>query len=553
MSEKSATKIRRNGIVLAAVAALLLIGVFTVDHLLDADTYRARIQDALSGSLGRPVHLGRLDFSLFSGSLQAESLSVGDDPAFSSQPFLTAKKIRIGVEISPLLFQHKVKITGFTIGQPRISLVRAENGAWNYSSLGSAPKRKASTTQSGDLLPNLTVDKVDIKDGTITVGTLPQQGQPRVYSALNVSARSFSPAGKFPFTVKAKLPDGGSLAIDGNAGPINQRDASLTPVTAKLSLQHADLVGAGFVQSGQGISGIADLSAQIVSNGQNAQADGELHLTQLKLAKNGTPSSQPVVVQFSINQDLQTLAGKIASATIQLGKASLAVAGTYQTRGTTTLQINVDGKSMPLDDLVAFLPSLGVQLPSGSHLQGGTVNTTLAITGPVTAPVVSGPVRIQNAQLAGFDLGQKLASVRTLTGAKTGSDTTIQLLSTNLHYGPDGTRTDNLAAVIAGLGSLSGEGSISPDNALNYHVLIKLDASGLGGLATQAAGLLPGIFGSAISQSTKNGIPVTIGGTTSNPTFTPDLGKLMGSPSQPTTEAQPANPLSKALGNLLHR
>jgi AsmA protein len=545
-------KIKRIWILSAVAGAILLIGLLVVQHLLDADTYRGRIETALSDSLGRPVQLGHLSFSLFSGSLVASAPSIADDPAFSNQPFLTAKVIHIGVETGALLFKRELHITGFTIDQPKITLLRAENGTWNYSSLGSEGKRKAPTAETNTLIPNLTVKRLDIKDGTLTVGTLPAQGQPHIYTDLNITAQNFSFASAFPFTVSGKLPAGGSLDIGGTAGPINQRDASLTPLTAQVTLKHADMASTGFVDPSQGIAGIADLDAKIVSNGQTAQTDGKLHLTQLKLAKNGSPSTQPVDLQFSLNQDLQSLSGKIASANLQIGKAALTIAGTYQTRGiATTTQVTVNGQNMPIDALVSFLPSLGVQLPSGSRLQGGTLSTTLNVSGPTTAPVLSGPVRIANTQLAGFDLGQKLASIQSLTGAKTGSNTTIQALSTNLRYGPDGTRMDNLAAVVAGLGSASGSGSISPGNALNYHLVVKLDSTGIGGIATQAIGMLGGAFGSAISQTTKNGIPLTITGTTSNPIFTPDMSKMLGGAVQGNTKQ--ANPLGNVLGGLFRR
>ena len=47
-----------------------------------------RIEKALSDSLGRPVQLGHLSFSLFSGSLVADNVAIADDPAFGSTPFL---------------------------------------------------------------------------------------------------------------------------------------------------------------------------------------------------------------------------------------------------------------------------------------------------------------------------------------------------------------------------------------------------------------------------------------------------------------------------------
>lgn len=544
--------VKRRWIIPAAMAAALLVGFLIVQHFLDADTYRGRIEATLSDSLGRPVQLGHLSFSLFTGSLVAEAPSIADDPAFSTQPFMTAEDVHIRVQTGALLLHRELHITGFTINQPKITLVRATNGTWNYSSIGSEGKRKAPTAETNSLMPNLTVGKIEIKNGTVTVQSLPQLGSPHVYSNLDASAQNFSFAGTFPFTISGKLPAGGSLEVSGNAGPVNSHDASLTPINAQISLKHADLVASGLVAPEQGISGVADVDAKIVSNGQTAQASGKLHATQLKLAKNGSPSPQPVDLQFSLDQNLQSLSGKIDSATLQIGKATVSINGTYQTSGNaTTLQIQANGQNMPIDELVAFLPSLGVQLPSGARLQGGTLTTTLSISGPTTAPVLSGPIRIANAQLAGFDLGQKLGSIQALTGAKTGSTTTIQALSTNLRYGPDGTRTDNLNAVVAGLGSASGSGSISPGGTLNYQLLVKLSAGGVGGIATQAMSMLPGVFGAAVSQSTKDGIPVTIGGTTSNPTFVPDFSRMAGGALK--KQASPSNALGKALGGLLHR
>jgi AsmA protein len=125
-------------------------------------------------------------------------------------------------------------------------------------------------------------------------------------------------------------------------------------------------------------------------------------------------------------------------------------------------------------------------------------------------------------------------------------------LSTNLRYASDGIQTSNLVAVVSGLGAATGSGSISPNNALNYRLLIKLSSSGVGGLATQAMSLLPGVFGSAVSQTTANGIPVTISGTTANPTFTPDMSKLIGGAVTQQKNTQ-TNSIGKALSGLFHR
>lgn len=543
---------RRVWIWVGVAVGVVVVGLVAVGMLVNADAYRGRIEAALTDALGRQVTLGHLDASVLSGSLVATAPSIADDPGFSSEPFVTAKEIKIGVEMLPLVLHRELHITGFTIEGPKIVLIRAADGTWNYSSIGG--KRQPTAPSSGNPLPNLTVAKIDIKDGTLEMGTRPATGPAREYTDVNVSLQDFSFAGPFTFKLSAKLPGDGSLDVSGDAGPIAQGDASLTPVTAQITLKNADLAAAGLVDAGAGVGGIADLDAKVVSNGQTAQLDGKLTLNKLRLAKGATPSEKPVDAEFGVSHDLKAMTGKVERATLQMGKAALSAAGTYASKGNvTTVQLRVNGQAMPIDDLEAFLPSLGVTLPAGSRLQGGMMGMQLTASGPVSTLVVDGPVEVANTTLAGFDLGSKLSAVSALTGAKTGSATTVQVVSSMVHYGPDGIRTDNIDAVVQGLGTATGAGTISPGGALNYRLVVTL-ASGVGAVATKAVGLLSGALGQTAGQAGKNGVPVKIGGTTSNPTFAPDMGAMVSGVASgvgQTGKQAVTKGLGKTLGGLL--
>jgi len=108
-----------------------------------------------------------------------------------------------------------------------------------------------------------------------------------------------------------------------------------------------------------------------------------------------------------------------------------------------------------------------------------------------------------------------LSGLFALTGKQpgTGSDTVIENLSSDLRQGPDGTRLDKLNVVIPSLATVTGAGTVSPNNVLDFKVVAKL--AGIGGDLTKIAG------------AGSSGIPITIGGTTSNPTFTPDMKGVM--------------------------
>ena len=181
--------------------------------------------------LQRQVKIGDLRLSLWSGSLTADNLSIADDPAFSRSAFLSAKSFRVGVEMMPLIFSKALHITGLTIEKPAVTLLRNPAGKWNYSSLAAAGSGQSSSSapKSGGASPDLTIKKLELKDGRVAVGSTTSPKQ-TVYDGLNLEASNVSLNSQFPLRVSAKLPGGGSLKLDGKAGPVDRTDASLTPV-----------------------------------------------------------------------------------------------------------------------------------------------------------------------------------------------------------------------------------------------------------------------------------------------------------------------------------
>ena len=89
---------------IVAIAVIVFIVFLVVaPFLIPVDKFRPAIEEKASQALGRQVQVGSLSLSLITGSLSAENLSIGDDPKFSSSPFLTAKSLKVGVEILPLI------------------------------------------------------------------------------------------------------------------------------------------------------------------------------------------------------------------------------------------------------------------------------------------------------------------------------------------------------------------------------------------------------------------------------------------------------------------
>jgi AsmA protein len=500
------------------IAAFFLFAI-ALPLFINVNRFRPEIESNVSTALGRKVTLGDLSFSIFSGSVEANQLAVADDPKFSNTPFMQAKSLKVGVELIPLIFAKQISVTHLVIEKPQIALLRTREGIWNFSSLGAhagdaanAPSKSGSSSSP----QNLSVDKLEIRDGTISVGSVPPRRAPIVYDKVSVTVKNFSFTTRFPVNVSVELPGGGSLNLDATAGPVNPTDAALTPFQGTIKLKKLDLSRSALVNPETGIAGSADFDGTVNSDGHVAKANGTVKASGLKLVPKGTPSSQTVQVVFAVDHDLQKQTGELTQGDVSIGKAALKLSGTYDMRGEeTSVHMKLTGQSMPVDDLEALLPALGVTLPTGSKLKSGTLNTNFDAAGPVDKVVATGSIHMTNAKLEGFNLASKLSAIPGMGGKSGGNDTDIENLSSDVRYAPDGINLDKIDVVIPSIGTATGAGTVSPNKDLDFKMVANLSGAVGGGL-TKVAGLGSG------------GIPVKVGGTTSSPTFIPDMKALAG-------------------------
>jgi len=512
----------------AAVVGFIVLVIILIPFLINADTFRPRIEDQLSHSLGRRVTLGHLSFSLFSRSLIADDISIADDPAFSTSPFLGAKSLHIGVEIGPFVFGRQVRITNLTVESPTIQLVRGQNAAWNFSSFGDPPAGSSSPQQNA--ISDLTVAELKIKNGTATVSSISATGKPFVYTGINLAVQQLSFAKPFPFQLSAKLPGEGSLDLNGTAGPLAEKNAADSPFHATLQLKHFDTVAAGVVDLSQGISMVVDMNAQLASDGTNLTSNGKIQAAKLQLARTGSPAPQPVDIDYSITENLQTRAGQISDISVHTGSVAAHVNGSFQRNGgAITVNLRATAPNLPIDQLEQLLPAFGVRLPSGSSLRGGALTANLSVTGPATASTITGPVEVDNTLLAGFDIGAKIGGLNPFGGA--GKGTKIQTLRADVNSSSQSTRLTNIFADLPQVGTASGNGTVSPSGTLDFKLVAKFSpASGVGMVAGKAVNAVGGTVGTLLHPKTKptgsSTIPITVTGTTTAPSIHASPGAI---------------------------
>jgi AsmA protein len=535
--------------IVAIIIGVLIVIAVILSFAIDANTFKPKLEAELTDALGRPVRVGNLSLSLFSGGVSADNIAIADDPQFSKTPFVQAKSLKVGVEMIPLIFSKTINITELTLNDPQISLVKSENGAtWNFSSIGtkagssSAGTQPAATPSANEQKPapsntepsstgpasqpNLSVAKLNVNNGRVTISKADSTEPVRVYDKVDIAVKNFSFTNSFPFEVAANLPSGGTLKLNGDAGPINASNAALTPLNAKLNVKKMNLATSGFIDPAAGIGGIADLDGTVTSDGRDAKVNGTLNVSGLKVVQKGAPAGEPVTVTFAVTDNLLKETGEITQGDIAMGKAMAHLTGTFDTHGkVTTVDLKLNGESMPVESLEAMLPAVGVILPPKATLKSGTLTLATVSKGPVDDLITTGSVKMQNATLANFDLGSKLSAISALAGKQTGNDTTIQNLSSDFQNSPKGTQATNMNLTVPAIGELTGEGTVSPANELAFKM--KADVAGMG-------------------------VPFGITGTTSDPKFTPDVKGLatglLQNALQGKGNANQQNPINGVMG-----
>jgi AsmA protein len=508
--------------ILIAVVVVILI-LLVLPFLIPVNKFKPQIEQQASEALGRKVQLGDLSLSILGGSIGVDNLSVADDPKFSSGPFVTAKSVNVGVELLPLIFSKQLNVTEIKIVQPQVTLLKDPAGKWNFSSIGGS----SSSTQSKPAPGNssgggaFSVGKLLLEDGQITVGNTNSQKR-NVYSKLNVSASDVSMSNNFPVSLSMELPGGGTVKLDGKAGPQDPKDAALTPVDAKLTVSSLNLTSTGFLDPTLGLAGLVDVDANMDSKDGKATLKGKATLSKAVLIQGGSPSGVPAVVNFDTVYNLEKSEGVLNPSSLVIGNAKENLSGTYKSEGDAfAVDMKVTGEGLPATDLEAFLPALGVNLPQGSKLSAGTMSSNLHITGPTNKLVTDGNLGLFNGKLSGFDLGSKMSGVASLAGIKTGKDLDIEKFTTDVHMAPTGLDAKNMDLVVPSLGTVVGGGTLNSKNEMNFNLV----ASVTGGVAGDMGGGVGKLLGGG-GSSCKDGIkvPLQVHGTTSNPQFVPDVG-----------------------------
>jgi hypothetical protein len=113
------------------LAIVLFAASIGLSRALRTSAARRYLIAHLEASFGRPVDVGRFDFSLLDGArLEANSITISEDPRFGNEYFLRADTLRAGLRW-PALLSGRFEFGTLSLSRPSLNLVRNSQGRWN--------------------------------------------------------------------------------------------------------------------------------------------------------------------------------------------------------------------------------------------------------------------------------------------------------------------------------------------------------------------------------------------------------------------------------------
>lgn len=128
-------------IAITGVLTLLIIVVTAVIALVDPNDYRDEIERAVATQTGRELAMeGDLKLMFFPWiGLQVNKVQLADAPGFGPAPFLQADHAQLALKLLPLL-QGDLVLDTIMLDQPRVHLIRNEQGRGNWQTFGRPPQ-----------------------------------------------------------------------------------------------------------------------------------------------------------------------------------------------------------------------------------------------------------------------------------------------------------------------------------------------------------------------------------------------------------------------------
>jgi hypothetical protein len=237
--------IRRKWLIgVAAALAVFVSADFAASLLVESRRMNRALTSRLAAAFGRPVEVGSYNFSLIEGPrIEADSVTVGEDPRFGNEYFLRAQSVAVTLRWSSLLRGH-LEFGSFSLSGPSLNVVDV-GGRWNLEDWlpPTAPRAAANATAVGGRSKTPRLYRIEIDNGRIDF----KHGLDKLpFALVDVSGSVDERApGRWQISLEAQpmraavnLQDAGTLHLSGVVGGTSVR---LRPASLRLRWEDASL------------------------------------------------------------------------------------------------------------------------------------------------------------------------------------------------------------------------------------------------------------------------------------------------------------------------
>ena len=414
----------RKLIIVVVVLVVIIVGaLLALPHLIDVNQYRGQIQSDLQQRLNRPVQLGEMSLGVFPLRVEANNVTIGEDPNFhSTVPFAQVSQLDVSVKMLPLL-RKDVEVNSLELKRPQIELIRNQNGVWNFWTLASTPAAPSNVpaqpqqpAKPAPVQPTenaqgnaFTLGELKITDGQIAVTDYQKHQSRAVYDHIDVALKDYAPGQPFSLDLTAHLPGNGSqtLSLSGNGGPVNNTDLTTTPFKGTLKLNQVSLAGAQKFLNSDALAGtdaVLSGSTDISNAGSAMSASGSLKAENAVV--HGVQVGYPISANFDIADNLNSDVINIKKCDLKLGSTPLSLSGTFNSRPTpAVVDVNVSTSNASIQDAARLAAAFGLAFSTEANI-AGQITANVHAQGPTSQLAFNGNVNARNLEMTGKQIPQ---------------------------------------------------------------------------------------------------------------------------------------------------
>jgi AsmA protein len=356
------------GLVVAGALAFALarLGRFVDDN-------RAWIAEETGAALGRRVAFDELGVSLWGGvGVRVRGLVVGDDPAFSDQPFVRAADARVEVAILPALF-GRYTVREVVLEQPEITVIRTPAG-FNFDSLGRTATGPAADRPPGDgepsVPPIVVVALVDVRAGRLRwIDRTVDPAVDAVLDRVDLEVSDVDLEEPIGLQLDAALPGASeqNLRVEGTVGPLgNPPDIAQAPVALTVRATKADMASLLVLLPPDvrlppelTIAGPLDTDAEVKGALAAFEARSRVDLGSADVRWSEVFAKPPgTALTLEARGTRATTGDRLEAATLRVADLVVTLAGTLEPGDVPRIDGRVTSNRAALAPLAAMLPAL---------------------------------------------------------------------------------------------------------------------------------------------------------------------------------------------------